>query len=83
MEVISSGIRFWILLDTAHALFQMERPDWSPSFDIDPDHARETRMDLLKKSATEDIPIHLYHFPFPGFGKIRFSEAAFAFEALT
>jgi hypothetical protein len=70
-----------MLVDTLHALFQLDHPEWSPRYDIDPDRARTVRIDLLGKAADEKIPVMLYHFPFPGLGTIQRSGGGFAFSA--
>lgn len=71
MEIACGDERVWLLVDTLHALFQMEFPDWSPKFDFAPDVAAQTRRRLLDAAASERVLIHLYHFPFPGFGRVE------------
>jgi hypothetical protein len=51
-----------------------------PRYDHDPDQARRTRIDLLKRAADEEIPVMLYHFPFPGVGMIGAAGEVFSFE---
>ena len=80
LEILSEGERFWLLVDTLHAPFQLDHPDWVPRYDHDPDQARRTRIDLLKRAADEEIPVMLYHFPFPGVGMIRAAGEVFSFE---
>lgn len=80
IAVSSQGTHLWLLVDTIHAVFQMQHPEWSPRFDIDPPLAETTRRDLLGKAARFEVPVHLYHFPFPAVGFIEASEQAFAFK---
>ena len=80
IAVSSQGTRLWLLVDTIHAVFQMQHPEWSPRFDVDPDLARTTRRDLLGEAARLELPVHLYHFPFPAVGYIESSEQAFTFK---
>jgi glyoxylase-like metal-dependent hydrolase (beta-lactamase superfamily II) len=80
IAVRSQGHHLWLLVDTIHALFQMQYPDWSPRFDVDPDLACSTRKDLLAEAAGQDVLVQLYHFPFPGTGSVKASKQAWAFE---
>jgi glyoxylase-like metal-dependent hydrolase (beta-lactamase superfamily II) len=85
IAVHSQGKRLWLLVDAIHALFQLQHPRWSPSFDIDPAQAEATRMELLEHSvqagAEEGLLVHVYHFPYPAFGCIEATEGAFSFKA--
>jgi glyoxylase-like metal-dependent hydrolase (beta-lactamase superfamily II) len=71
IEVFSRGRRLWLMMDTIHAPFQLDHTDWSPRFDVDPKLARDTAKELLGQAAKQQIPMHLYHFPFPGIGMIK------------
>jgi glyoxylase-like metal-dependent hydrolase (beta-lactamase superfamily II) len=82
IEVRSREKRLWLLVDTVHALFQLEHTEWSPRFDVDPELARVTARDLLGQAAGLEVPVHLYHFPFPGVGRIAEKDRTFAFEAM-
>jgi glyoxylase-like metal-dependent hydrolase (beta-lactamase superfamily II) len=82
IAVSSQGRRLWLLVDTIHAVFQMQHPDWSPRFDVDPDLAETTRRDLLGEAARLEVPVHLYHFPFPAVGHIRSSGKEFHFDSI-
>jgi glyoxylase-like metal-dependent hydrolase (beta-lactamase superfamily II) len=79
IEVSSGGQRLWLLVDTIHTLFQLSHIDWSPRFDVNPELARATAKELLGQASKRQIPVHLYHFPFPGIGTIREEETALAF----
>jgi glyoxylase-like metal-dependent hydrolase (beta-lactamase superfamily II) len=83
IEIQSLDQSLWLLVDTIHALFQMQHPDWSPRFDIDPDLARTTRKELLGQAARLKLPVHLYHFPFPAIGTVAEADRAFMFEPIT
>ena len=82
IDVLSQGHRLWLLVDTLHAPFQLGHPDWSPRFDVNPESARVTRRRLLTRSAELEQPVHLYHFPFPGLGKIVKAGDLFFFEPI-
>ena len=83
IEVLSRGQRLWLMVDTIHALFQLEHTDWSPRFDVDPELARVTAKELLGQAAKQQVPVHLYHFPFPGIGTIKETGPGFAFSPIT
>jgi glyoxylase-like metal-dependent hydrolase (beta-lactamase superfamily II) len=79
IEIRSRGGRLWLLVDTIHAPFQLVHTDWSPRFDVNPELARLTRRELLTQAAKSEVPVHLYHFPFPGLGTIRAQGREYAF----
>ena len=80
LDIKSGGDRLWLLVDTAHALFQLAHPEWSPMYDREPDKASATRSELLGRAADEGIPILMYHFPFPGIGRIRRDGDSFVYD---
>jgi glyoxylase-like metal-dependent hydrolase (beta-lactamase superfamily II) len=80
IAVSSQGNRLWLLVDTIHAVFQMQHPEWSPRFDVNPPLAETTRRDLLGEAARLEVPVHIYHFPFPAVGLIEVSGQAFTFK---
>jgi glyoxylase-like metal-dependent hydrolase (beta-lactamase superfamily II) len=69
--VSSSGERALIVGDATHYLGQLNHPDWSPAWDLDPVEAARTRSKLFE--AFEGDPAGLLftsHWPFPGAGRI-------------
>ncbi len=80
LEVVSEDRRFWLLVDTLHASFQLEHTDWSPRYDRDPGRAGSIRFELLKRAAREEVPVLFYHLPFPGVGRVRSVGDGFAFS---
>ena len=83
VDIRSGEKRLWLLVDTLHAPFQSKYTDWSPRFDVNPELARATRADLLKAAAEQKIPVHLYHFPFPGIGSVKKTIPGFSFNPVT
>ena len=83
IEIRSREHRLWLLVDTIHARFQPGHTDWSPRFDVNPELARTTRRDLLGQASRLKIPVHLYHFPFPGLGTVVAKDQAFTFEPIS
>jgi glyoxylase-like metal-dependent hydrolase (beta-lactamase superfamily II) len=71
-EFSSQGkeILFWG--DTIHAqLVQLQHPEVTVVFDIDPTAAAATRNQLLPKLASEDVVIAGPHMLFPGLGRLH------------
>lgn len=67
----SDGQRLMYVADSAnHPVLFIERPNWSPVFDMNVDEARATKRKLLDMAAAERMAVAGYHFPFPGFGNV-------------
>lgn len=69
--LLSSGKEH--LLHVADAVLHpvhLAHPDWRAVFDLDPTAAANTRQKMLDWAAADRIPVHAYHFPFPGHGNI-------------
>jgi glyoxylase-like metal-dependent hydrolase (beta-lactamase superfamily II) len=66
VEVATAAQTLLHLADAAHHPIQLEHPDWSPRFDIQPDVSAQTRRKLFKRAADENMLLMAYHFPFPG-----------------
>ena len=81
IEVVSGDERIRLIVDSAHSLIQMEHPEWSPSYDRDPDMAQSARKRIFEEAADSGVLVHAYHFPFPGFGTIERTETGFAFRS--
>ncbi|HEV2116343.1 MAG TPA: MBL fold metallo-hydrolase [Terriglobales bacterium] len=61
------------LLHVADAVLHpvhLAHPEWRAAFDLDPEIAGATRQKLLDWVAADRVPVHAYHFPFPGHGAI-------------
>lgn len=68
--VASGGEKAMIMGDVAHHPMQMDRPDWSPGFDVDGVKAAETRAKVADRLESENIIAAFCHFPGEGFGRI-------------
>jgi glyoxylase-like metal-dependent hydrolase (beta-lactamase superfamily II) len=51
--------------DVIHHPVQIERPEWSSNFDMDPDQARKTRLELLARLADSGVILMGAHFAGP------------------
>lgn len=68
---ISSGDeRLFCIVDVASNPLQLEHPEWTPIFDQDPEQALITRRRILDQAASEESTVFVYHYPFPGFGRV-------------
>jgi glyoxylase-like metal-dependent hydrolase (beta-lactamase superfamily II) len=70
---VQSGTEGLLLLgDAAHLPFLFVRnPDWTPSFDMDRELARQTRRKLLDQAAADRLPVAAYHWGFPNVGYVK------------
>jgi len=76
----SEGEKLFDIVDALHAKVQLDHPDWSPRFDVDPVQASQTRKALLERAAEEEMPTLLYHFGFPGIGLVSRQGDGFLWE---
>jgi glyoxylase-like metal-dependent hydrolase (beta-lactamase superfamily II) len=56
--------------DTVLHFVHLERPDWCSVFDVDPVQVAVSRRKLLDMATVNDIPVVVFHFPFPGLGHV-------------
>ncbi len=66
----SDGERLLHIVDAAHQIVQLRHPDWSPTFDAQPEISPRTRRALFERAARERLTMMAYHFPFPGLGRV-------------
>ena len=69
IAILSAGRRGFILGDVAHSPLQAHYTDLSPSFDVDPDLARQTRHRVLDRLERDGDLVSSGHFPDPGLGR--------------
>lgn len=68
------------VIDAAvHSVVSVQRPDWSPRFDMDAQQAIQTRRAMLDMIADQKLRVFGYHFPFPGTGYIDRAGDGFRF----
>lgn len=68
------------LADSVLHPLHLAHPEWRAVFDMDSEAAGKTRQRLLDRAAADRIPVHAYHFPFPGHGVISKREQGWAWE---
>lgn len=82
-EIKSGDARMMALGDTTNVPYLFARnPDWHVIFDADAMKASETRKKLFDQAAADDIPVHLYHAPFPAIGHMDKDDGGFDFRPM-
>ena len=80
-EFLSKGQRILFWGDTIHAHnVQLQHPEVTVVFDIDPTAAAATRNQLLTKLAHEDVVIASPHMLFPGLGRLHEEGNGYSWE---
>ena len=80
VEIASDGDVLLDLVDTALDPLLLEHPTWTPALDLRPEQAAATRRRLLDRAADERALVLLYHFPFPGLGRITHEGAGWRWD---
>lgn len=81
---ISSGGSWGVIAgDVSHQPFQLDHPEWSPIWDVDPEAAAATRDAFFDESCDDGRLVIAGHWPYPGFGHIRRMGGRRVFEALS
>lgn len=80
--IYSAGERAIIVGDASHHPAQLDHPDWSPGFDVDPVQSAATRDRLFNMAADDGRTWIAGHWPFPGMGRIVRLDGRRAFQAL-
>jgi glyoxylase-like metal-dependent hydrolase (beta-lactamase superfamily II) len=81
---VSSGDQQMLMIaDVVHAqALQFARPDWSISFDSDPETAARTRARIFDMAATDRFVIAGSHLAFPGLGYVARRSEGYGFVPL-
>ena len=80
--VNSGGEKALIAGDLTHHPAQVDRPEWSPAFDLDAVLASATRKKMMDGLVEEGHIAAFCHFPGEGFGRIVESNGKRVFQAL-
>ena len=79
VRIESSGKSLLAVADTAHHyVVSLRQPEFTISFDVDPDTAEASRRALLTRASVGRNRIFAPHFPFPGLGVVRGEGDGFA-----
>ena len=80
VQIESGGERAVITGDMTHHPCQLAHPEWSPSFDSDPNAAAVTRAKMFAEWADEPILVIGTHYATPTAGHVKRDGAGFRFE---
>lgn len=80
--IVSGGERALIVGDASHHPVQLDHPEWSPAFDVDPELAARTRARLFDEAATDGRVWMAGHWPDGGVGRILRVNGKRTFRAL-
>jgi glyoxylase-like metal-dependent hydrolase (beta-lactamase superfamily II) len=70
VAVSSAGEQLLCLSDLVLHPLHLERPQWFAGVDILPDQLVSSRLEVLPQAAREESRVLLFHFPFPGLGRV-------------
>lgn len=70
LSISSGGDYLLCAADTVLSPIHLEKPDWWPVFDFEPEQAATTKHKIFDKAATEKSMIFAFHFPFPSLGYV-------------
>lgn len=80
VQIASGDAQLLMWADVVHAqALQFARPDWSISFDSDPDLTAQSRRRLFDMAATDRIAVAGSHLAFPGIGYVARRGEGYAF----
>ena len=82
LAVASGENRLICAADTMDLPIHIERTDWHPDWDEQPETGMRSRRRLLRRAADENALLHAFHFPFPGVGYVRADGEGWQFEPL-
>ncbi|HET7036747.1 MAG TPA: MBL fold metallo-hydrolase [Thermomicrobiaceae bacterium] len=71
LTIASGNEQLLNLVDVAINPIHLAEPEWHPAFDWDPAQALATRRRIYDRAAADNARILIYHFPFPGIGRVR------------
>ena len=68
---ISSGVdNLLCASDTVLSPIHLEKPDWRPVFDFEPEQAAITKRKIFDQAADKKSMVFAFHFPFPSLGHV-------------
>lgn len=69
--LVSSGDEKAIILgDVSHTPAQVVQPEWSPSFDNDPELSARTRAEVWERIEQHGLKVAAGHYPYPSIGSL-------------
>ena len=80
LQISSQEETFIDAVDTFLHPIQIKRLDWCSIVDVHPESVLASRRRLLERAADTEVGILLFHFPFPGLGRVVRSGSGFAWK---
>ena len=82
LRITSEGEQLLWAVDTCIHPIHVEYPDWVSKVDYLPHETVVTRRRLLGQAAVGRALVHLYHFPFPGLGRVVLHNGGWRWQPL-
>ncbi len=70
LSISSGGDHLLCASDTVLSPIHLEKPDWRPVFDFEPEQAAATKRKIFDQAAAEKSMVFAFHFPFPSLGYV-------------
>ncbi len=70
LSITSQGEQLLHLVDTVLHPIHMEHPEWTAAVDLLPEQTVVTRRRLLARAVEEQTQVFVFHFPWPGSGRV-------------
>ena len=70
LSISSGGDHLLCASDTVLSPIHLEKPDWRPVFDFEPEQAAITKCKIFDRAADEKSMVFAFHFPFPSLGHV-------------
>ena len=82
LDIISRNERLFYVSDAVLHPVHLERPEWFSIFDIDPEIMVKSRLKILERVSMEKTLVFVFHFTFPGLGRVYKEGKAYRWEPL-
>ena len=82
LSISSGGERLLDLVDTLIHPIHFERPDWYAAVDLLPEKTVASRHRLLEMAFAQGALAKIFHFAFPGLGRVVRTDSGWGWEAL-
>jgi glyoxylase-like metal-dependent hydrolase (beta-lactamase superfamily II) len=70
LSISSGNDRLLDVSDTVLSPIHLEKPDWIPVFDFNPEQAAVSKYKIFDRAAADKTWVFAFHFPFPSIGHV-------------
>jgi hypothetical protein len=70
LSISADGDHLLCTSDTVLSPIHLEKLDWCPVFDLEPEQAATTKRKIFDQATVEKSMVFSFHFPFPGLGHV-------------